>query len=472
MKRLGRIVLILAAAFGAGWWLFYLTPTRGGRQADEIRFGFWGDYQEYQMWQRIVGAFRAEHPDIRVKMEYVPADYRRKLTAWMASDSSPEVMLLQDEPFPRYIADSRGPRPVLAELTALTAGERFGPSLAVRREDYWPTAWQSFCDPQDDRRQFGLPVFGGNNLIFYNRECFRLAGIPLPEESGVDQNWTIESFVDLCRRLTIRQEVAGQTRTVQWGFSRPWGWLYWLPFFYAFDAEILSDDRQEFIFTGPEAMASLRFAHALYGEHRVVPRGADLGPMSENVAFLTGKVAMITSGPWAMPFFNEAKLDYGVMFPPVSPTGRRGTRITWDGVGLAGRLERDPARLEQAWKLARFLASARSAEIVGQARRSIPAHRAGTAAFVAADKDGQAAARAAKFIEALEFSRVQPITLQWDRMDEILLNGMGELTRAAPGGGGQDDSSAVARRALGRIVRDIAADRLFALPAGAVEDRP
>jgi multiple sugar transport system substrate-binding protein len=361
-------------------------------------------------------------------MEYVPGgDYTRKLTAWMAGGATPEVMLLQDEPFPRYLANSSGENPVLLDLTPLIRGETFGPELTVRAEDYWPTAWESFGRQERGQwRQYGLPLFGGNNLIFYNRECFRRAGVPLPEESGIDRDWTTGDFLELCRRLTLREEKAGAARTVQWGFDRPFGWLYWLPFIYACDADILSGDRTEYVFTGPAALESLKLWDDLRRDG-LVPAGGDLGQMGQNVAFLTGRVAMVCQGPWIMPFMNAAKTDYGVMFPPVSPTHRRGTRVTWDCVALAGRLRNDPPRMRMAYEFARFVVSPAAAEIVSQVQRSVPACKAGQAAFVA----GSDATRAARFVAGLEFSRIQPITLKWEEMDEALRNGLGPLTRGA-----------------------------------------
>ncbi len=429
MRKGVRIVLVVVAVAAAAWWLFWLTPSRGGQRPDTIRFGFWGDYQEYRMWQRIVERFGREHPEVHIKLEYVPGagEYRRKLTTWLASGAGPDVMLLQDEPFPRYIARDGGRPPVLVDLTEMIAGRRFGEELAVSRADYDATAWRSFGqDEPDGWRQYGLPVFGGNNLIFYNRQCFRRAGVELPDSSGVDRTWTTGEFLALCERLTIRREIDGRMRTVQWGFDRPAGWLYWLPFIYACDARILDDERGAFAFTDDGALKALQ----LWDELRrrgVVPGGGELGSMRQNVAFLTGKVAMVCQGPWAMPFFNEAKIDYGVMFPPVSPTGRRGTRVTWDCVALAARLADQPARLKLAYEFAHFVASPEAARIVAEAQRSVPAHRGGVAGFGA----GSDPTRADKFIQAMAFARMQPITIHWSEMDEALRASLGRLTRGA-----------------------------------------
>jgi ABC-type glycerol-3-phosphate transport system substrate-binding protein len=123
------------------------------------------------------------------------------------------------------------------------------------------------------------------------------------------------------------------------------------------------------------------------------------------------------------------------MFPPRSAAGVRGTRITWNGVGLAARLSKDPGRLRQAWLFAAFAASPEAGRIVAQVQRSIPACRAAGQAFAA----GSEPARAGKFIAAMEFSRLQPITLKWNDMDNALYNALGKLTIARRGDDGQCD---------------------------------
>ena len=336
------------------------------------------------------------------------------------------------------MTNSQGRQPMLVDLSPMISGQAYGDALAVDPKDYWPTAWASFGRQEGDGHwhAYGLPVFGGDNLIFYNRDCFRRAGVELPDQTHIDQTWTVDDFVKLTQRLTIRGDQPGGPRVVQWGFNRPFSWLYWLPFIYACDADILSADRSMYVFTDDRALAALQLWDDLNRRWHVTPAGADLGPMGENVAFLTGRVAMATNGPWAMPFFNDAGIDYGVLFPPLSRDGQRGTRVTWDGVGLAGRLRNDPARRRLAYELARHIVSPASAEIMAEAQRSIPANLAGREALVRLSGPN----RAEKFVEAMEFARVEPITKKWDGMDWALRDGLAPLTR------GQSDAPGTLRR--------------------------
>ncbi len=281
------------------------------------------------MWESITREFERGHPDIHVALEHIPGpgEVCAKDGRVAGLRFSPRCCSALRPALSPLHRQARWRHPILLDLTALLKAEANDAQTDGGRTDggkkYWPTAWQSFGqDEADGYHQYGLPVFGGNNLIFYNRECFRRAGVELPEVSHIDSNWTAADFLALCRRLTVRDGDGAAGRTVQWGFDLPAGWLYWLPFIYACDADILNADRTEFVFTGDKALAALKLWRQLIDE-RLVPRGGELGQMRQNVAFLTDRVAMVCDGPWQMPFLNEAGLDYGVMFPPRSASGRR-----------------------------------------------------------------------------------------------------------------------------------------------------
>ena len=74
------------------------------------------------------------------------------------------------------------------------------------------------------------------------------AKVPQPHD-----NWTIEEFVEVCKKLTA--DIDGDGRVDQYGFLTP-NWIYWLPFHYAFGATYLDSTRTAWTLWGPEAQAS------------------------------------------------------------------------------------------------------------------------------------------------------------------------------------------------------------------------
>lgn len=374
-----------AFATGALVWMFTDTWAYYFAQKEAcLRISYWGSYREHEMWKEIVAAFQQRYPEIPLKREYITDRYEEKIQQLLLSGDAPDVMLFQDEPLPRFVTS--GKFLALDDLCRT-------PGLEINLDrDYWDTAVESF---RLRGTTYGIPIWGGDCLIIYNREAFRTAGLPEPPE-----RWTIEEFLDTCKKLTA--DTDGDGRLDRFGFDIP-GWVYWLPFHYAFGAEYLDPSRKRWVLWGPEAEASYQFWQDLRYKFHVAPHRAELTE-GGNVAFMTGRVAMFVSGPWAMPPLNEAHVDFDIADIPSGPGGH-GTRVTWDAlVMFTGSQKKD-----WAWKFIHFATSLPAQEIVAKFQRSVPALKAAKDAFIA----GNPRVRAKRFIDALAYARFQPITEHW-----------------------------------------------------------
>lgn len=423
-----KLLVILLAVAGLGWWL--LRDALGLRPVDAagqpLRLSFWGPYEEFEMWQEMVATFQAANPGVVVKLEYVPTRYEQKIRQLLVADAAADVILYQDEPFP-YLVD----RGSFEDLTPYLRRDGVVGELRGELQKTWLSIMVDSFGRYEEHaggrewRQYAMPVWGGTNLVFYNKDCFRRAGLrvaPLPGPEGLahdpatgqwtldDARWTIDEFVRVCQLLT--QDRDGDGRIDQFGFLLPTT-LYWLPWHRTLGASILNDDRTRTTFYGPECEASLTLYHDLRWRYKVAPTPAELGPMNMGVGFLTGRVAMFTSGPWEMPFCNAAGIDYDALHIPRHPrTGARTTRITCDAVGIyAGSRQK-----ELAWRFIRHLTTPQSQRIVARIQRSIPARRDAAAAFV----EQNPRVSTAKFVAAADdYAEMQPITKQWDLMHRV-----------------------------------------------------
>jgi multiple sugar transport system substrate-binding protein len=353
-----RAVLIVCLVAAAGWWLFADTVGKyvPSVAARPLRVSFWGPFQEFRMWKEMLANFRRRHPGIAVKMEYFPSRYQQKIGQLLVADDAPDVILYQDEPFPNIIErdPDRGIEPKFANLTKLAAACGEGDQLT--REALLKTFWTTSVDyfgrwegRGEDRawQQYGMPVWGGCNLFYYNKACFERAGLRvarLPRPKGLvqdangggwlvdDEKWDLDEFVAVCKLLTLDSD--GDGRNEQFGLSLNSS-LYWLPLHYACGADVLNEGLTHTVFMGPAVEKSLRLWQDMMYTYGASPRSAELGQMNEGVGFFTGRVAMFCSGPWGMPFLNETGMDYDVLHVPRNPqTRQRATRITWDSVAI------------------------------------------------------------------------------------------------------------------------------------------
>lgn len=406
-RLLGWIAFVCFVAAGLTWMLrdtyaYYYTDKEEG-----LRVSYWGSYREHEMWQEIVAAFTERYPDIPVRREYITTRYDEKIQQLLLADEAPDIILFQDEPMPRFVSSGK-----FENLDSYLGR----PGLSVDlKNDYWDTAVISF---QQQGHTYGIPIWGGNCLIIYNRAAFHRAGVPEP-----DDGWTVDDFLRICQLLTGDADSDG--RLDRYGFLVP-DWVYWLPFHYAFGATHLDATRQRWTLWGKEAEASYTFLQDLRHRYHVSPHRDELTE-GGSVAFMTGRVAMFISGPWAMPFLNEAEVDYDIAHIPQGPGGR-GTRVTWDCLAMfAGSRKK-----EEAWKFIHFATSLPAQEIIARFQRSVPALKAGRRAFA----EGNSRVRAHRFIEALEYARFQPITLHWNLMNreiasqvDLMLDGHQEVGR-------------------------------------------
>ncbi len=426
MLRLALFASIFAAI---AWWLFRDTVRHHGIGSEKsaVRISYWGDYIPYLMWQEMFGTFEEAHPDITVEQLYITDRYEAKIQQLVVAGAPPDLIVFQDETFPNYVDAGQ-----FTDLTPFLDT----PGFEINLDEFYNTAVETFGRYEgtgENRRwhAYGVPLEGGCNMLYYNRDCFRRSGIrvgnlPGPEGlvkdpggSGwiIDENlWTLDEFVQVCRMLT--RDFDGDGRNDQWGFSMPED-ADWLPFHWSLGANVLDPSLKQLAFMGPECEASLALMQDLRYRDRVSPAPADLGSMS-GVAFFTGAIAMSTTGPWGMHSIAKSKVDFGILhFPRGSPGGYRATRVTWNTYSIHS----DSRNKEDAWKLIHHLLGPECQEIMAKYQRAWPARRSTVPSFLRYAP----VADAHKFGEAVEdYARMQPITTNWALM-------MRDLVRAIEG---------------------------------------
>jgi multiple sugar transport system substrate-binding protein len=441
-RILATVLVVCAAAAAAGYWMVsdtvrFYSPSA---EAHPLRVSFWGPYEEFEMWKEMLANFRREHPDVSVKMEYFPSRYEQKIQQLLVADDAPDVMLYQDEPFPNIteVDPNTGAQSKFLNLTRYAA--EHDPAGQFDPNEFWRTAVEYFGRWEDRGResrwqQYAIPIWGGCNLFYYNKACFRGAGLrvaELPGPEGLvrapdgsgwlldDDKWTLDEFLKVCDLLTVDRD--GDGRIDQFGLSLGYS-VYWLPLHYACGADILTKDLKRTAFHGPEVEASLRLWQDMIYKYHYSPRAAELGQMGEGVGFFTGRVAMFCSGPWGMPFLNASGVEYDVLHVPRNPTTRtRATRITWDAVAIFANSKKKP----QAWMLVKHLTSLASMKVISKVQRSIPARKAAAGFFARYNPK----VSVGKFVAAAgTYARKQPITKHWSIMERAWSDAMSELRR-------------------------------------------
>ncbi len=402
-----RGATLAIASLGVGWWLFadtYARHTGADRGDDTIRFAHFGTYQDYKLWRTVIAEFERDRPGIHVKQVYVvglAGQYNTKMRQQILSNTLPDVALVQLGPF-HELAEH------FADLTELarSPSER-SDSFAAVLDD---TGLSAFTF---EGRQHGLPVSGGNLLVYANPECFHRAAqfhgrpVSLPRD-----DWTMEDFRQTAELLTCDFDEDGHID--QFGFWLP-RWIYFLPWIWSFGAELTDETVTRWTLVGPEAEQAFEFYRNLAVGDRVSPREEEVPQVFQDVGFLTGKVGMCVNGPWFNPFLAETGLaDSYVVAPiPKGPAGRR-TRITWDGVVMPKDLP--PKRRAMAWQFIEYVLSEAVQDRIALSGRALPGRRTSSKAFVHPPDNP----KRQPFVDALSYSRLQPRLPHFGRVDRAI----------------------------------------------------
>lgn len=324
-----KLLFYCAISSTVAWWLFADTVRRhspSDASGVALRFSHFGTYQDYELWRDVIQAFELDHPALTVHQEYVVGfsnRYDTKMRQQIIAGTQPDVSLIQLGPFNElgeHFAD-------ISDVLWTTVDD--ASSSVINSE--------GMAAFRIDGVQRGLPVSGGNLLIFCNSECFdraaRFHGRPIPRPSN---DWNLSDFRRTAELLTCDFDRDG--RIDQFGFWLP-RWVYYLPFLWSFGAELMDDSHSSWKLVGSEAENAMSFYQALTTHPRVCPQPEEVPQLFQDTGFLTGRVAMCINGPWFIPFLKETKLadNYFVLPTPIGPAGRF-TRITWDGVVVAGGL--------------------------------------------------------------------------------------------------------------------------------------
>ncbi len=433
--RIIAIALIVGAFF---YWLFADTFRRYGKTAKDqpLVVAHWGDHIDYQMWSEIFEAFSQKYPEIKFERRHLPASrYHQKIQQQIVSDTAPDLFMMQDEPFPNLIASGK-----LEDLSPyIKAMDRWGEDGEIVKGEYWKTAVRDFGEYHPETKeweQWGMPVWGGCNLLFYNKENWNRAQTRVgenPDAPGLrkgndgwwyvnDDKWTLEEFVEICQRLTM--DLDGDGRTDQYAFFVPW-WG-WMPIHWTVGASVLNEDFTRTTFYGPECEASLTLLQDLRLKYKVMPAPSALGALTMNTAFFTGMVSILNTGTYGLIYLNATGIDYDILHFPRGEGGRRYTRFFWEGMAMSSLSKNK----KEAWIFLDFLTSIDGQRILAEYQISLPSLIASEPFFLNAARAPVSSRQVDlyKFTEAARtYARRQPISVHYGPMERAIVKCMSAL---------------------------------------------
>jgi len=299
---------------------------------------------------RAAREFEAKNPDIAIVFENVPnRGLMDKLIVASSAGVVPDVVHVALE--------------WTAELGAMGHASPLNDFISPGRLKDMPAG---ALDSSSYRGKiYGAPWYVDTTVLFYNKEMFRAAGLPLPGDEAM--NWT--QFLGTVKALT--RDLDGDGSIDQFGFGMRKGVgaaICWFPFFFSNGGSLYSPDGLTTMVNSPQGLESFRLLTDMY-TNGLMPPGAIAYDRWDDIrnAFLSKRLAMYITGNWEIgPMTAGAGFEWGI-----APHPKQRSQSSFLG-GASLIIPSKAANKDAAWKWIDFLTSAGSMKYLAEYDR-IPA---------------------------------------------------------------------------------------------------
>ena len=319
-----------------------------------VQFYFSGDTVTQQLYVTLKEVFERTYP--KYKLELVIGDTEiEKLLTLMAAGTPTDVFWNRVRTSQTLIRREGS----LVDLLPLMKRDK------LTQDDFWPSAVKAYSYKGG---YYGLPTSASSNAVYFNKEHFRQAGVPLPTELEKQGRWNWDTLLDTARKLTRPDPQTGKKR---YGFLRPSGIVLTVQYIWQNGGAPFSEDRTQCLYTSRESVGAIEFITDLVLKHQVATPVTD--PDSPN--FRRNFMASMEQAgrfllPDILPALQTNTLDPGMVVAPKGPK-----KDTTRGDDLAASILKSTKVLEAAWAFAKLWASEEGQLIVLKSNRSYTARR-------------------------------------------------------------------------------------------------
>lgn len=289
------------------------------------------------MAQEMLDKFNETHPNIQVFYTPDPENYQEKVLADFQAGTAPDVFQGCCTHFPAWAQMG-----YTLDLSSYVEKD-LDPSIIA---DWDPAQYEALFT--GDGQQFGLPKYHGALALYYNKDLFDEYDVAYPDET-----WTYDDYLEAMRLLTHDRDDDGKTDL--WGSMMDISWDRIQVHVNAWGGHFVDpEDSTNCMMAEPEAMAAMEWIRARMWDDKVMASLLDVQNVSTREAFISGQVAMVEDGSWALKdILAGADFRIGVAPMPVGPQGDRATLATTDGFAIYKGTEHP----DEAWELVKFLIS-------------------------------------------------------------------------------------------------------------------
>ncbi len=314
----------------------------------KLTFVYWGSPNEDAAMKEAFKAFEAANPGIVVEPMYIQGDisgteYAAKLRAMAQTGTLPDLGYFRPDQFGEFA----------------TAGYMMDLTDRVRKEnldkDYLPQVWL-----KAKGRIFGAYTAAECQVMFYNRDVLKKAGVPLPS-ADYAKGWSWDQFVDYCKKVTT--DAAGKhpgekgfnaDRIATYGVSYQLWHAMLTPPLWSGEGGIVSADGTQFLMDSPASVDVIQKIADLINVHKVMPytspsSTSQAGLPAPPVMLANGQLGFYITGQWEL--LDIAKMDFPMGIGAL-PIIKKPAQMYISGASVIFKSSKHP---EEAWKLHKWM---------------------------------------------------------------------------------------------------------------------
>ena len=289
-------------------------------------------------FQKVIARFEALHPGIKVKQSWLAWNNYWQKVETQAVAGQPADVFINDPGYMEQFAN----KGLLMPLDSFFAKDHLSLDQfytpAVNQVRWSPTSLGTGKGPL-----MSFPWDYQAGIWVYNKTMFKAAGVPLPKVG-----WTWADVLDAAKKLT-KTDASG--KATQYGILAPSDTSHDLLLLnFAMDGRYWSPDLKKIDITNPGFTKAMQFSHDLIYKYKVAPQP---NAQSQVDLFMTGKVAMWSTGTWICPPIRTSRSSSGTWPPsPAAPPPCRastGAPPTSSPSPRAARTPTPPGSCSSSW---------------------------------------------------------------------------------------------------------------------------
>jgi multiple sugar transport system substrate-binding protein len=327
MKRLVCTALVALVALGASVGAAFAEQGRSDstKTVTVSYFTFSAAPDHLNTLNALVQIFEKKHPNIRISYQTAPySDYFTKLQTEIAGGKAPDTFELDYGSFYGYATSG-----ALMNLSKLAkADPSFDPGV------FYPRAYAAFAT---GKTQYGLPESFSDVLLFYNKDLFKAAGVPLPTAK-----WTWKD------ELAAAQKLTNASKGI-WGDFQPIQFYEFYKVLAQNGGTFFNAQKTKATFDSPQGIAAANWLLSKPG--KVMPTTEQLGGLDDTGLFKLGRLAMWHNGIWQFSGLKDVPFQWDVV---VEPAGKVKANHFFANTVVASAKTSHP---KEAWQWLKFLAA-------------------------------------------------------------------------------------------------------------------